>query len=161
MTGPGPPSSSCLTDQEQYCSTSQAATSCYTPHCQMQRLPALQCCSLALTQVGSPHSASRKQCTSAHAAALRELFGVQADSCSYCSLSAGLISCFAVSSAGRYVVSGSVAGAVKLWSLTEGLQLDIQEAAHPAGVSALAFLGPAVVSHLPLPVHCLRSQVDL
>ena len=70
-------------------------------------------------------------------------------------LSAGLISCFSVSAAGRYVVSGSASGAIKLWSLTEGVQLDIQEAAHPAGVSALAFLEPAVVcppgTHSPWP----------
>lgn len=59
--------------------------------------------------------------------------------------SAGLISYFSVSAAGRYVVSGSAVGAIKLWSLKEGVQLDMQEAAHPAGVSALAFLEPAVV----------------
>lgn len=50
-----------------------------------------------------------------------------------------------MSAAGRYVVSGSAAGAIKLWNLTEGVQLDMQETAHPAGVSALTFLEPAVV----------------
>ena len=57
------------------------------------------------------------------------------------------------------MVSGSAAGAIKLWSLTEGVQLDIQEATNPAGVSALAFLEPAVVCHLALTVHGLRLNV--
>ena len=63
---------------------------------------------------------------------------------------AGLISCFSISAAGRYVVSGSSTGAIKLWSLTEGVQLDMQQAAHPAGCTALAFLEPSVVCHIAL-----------
>ena len=43
-------------------------------------------------------------------------------------------------------MSGSAVGAIKLWSLTEGVQLDMAEDAHPAGCSALAFLEPSVVS---------------
>ena len=73
--------------------------------------------------------------------------------------SAGLISCFSVSAAGRYVVSGSASGAIKLWNLTEGMQLDIQEAAHPAGVSALAFLQPAVVCPPGTHSPCPRAEV--
>lgn len=65
-----------------------------------------------------------------------------------------------MSTAGQYVVSGSAAGAVKLWSLTEGVQLDIQEATHPAGISALAFLEPAVVCHLTLTVHGLGGGLS-
>ena len=45
------------------------------------------------------------------------------------------------------MVSGSAAGALKLWSLTEGIELDVQEAAHREGCSAAAFLEPGVVSH--------------
>lgn len=67
--------------------------------------------------------------------------------------SAGLISCFSVSAAGRYITSGSASGDIKLWSLTQGVQLDLQQAAHPAGVSALAFLEPGVVSLMFLGVH--------
>ena len=73
--------------------------------------------------------------------------------------SAGLISCFSVSAAGRYVVSGSAVGAIKLWSLKEGVQLDMQEAAHPAGLSALAFLEPAVVCCISSPWPRAESNV--
>ena len=76
----------------------------------------------------------------------RAYHGVQLRSGSCCPAYAGLISCFSVSAAGRYVTSGSAAGALKLWSSSEGVQLDVQQAAHPAGVSALAFLEPGVVS---------------
>ena len=78
-----------------------------------------------------------------------------------CVPSAGLIACFSVSAAGRYVVSGSVVGAIKLWSLTEGVQLDMQETAHPAGVSALAFLEPAVVHRRALATTALSIESQI
>jgi len=52
-----------------------------------------------------------------------------------------------VSQAGRYMVSGCAVGTVKLWSLTEGMQLDMQPDAHPGGCSSLGFLEPSIVSH--------------
>jgi len=62
-------------------------------------------------------------------------------------LPAGIITCFSVSQAGRYMVSGCAVGTVKLWSLTEGMQLDMQPDAHPGGCSSLGFLEPSIVSH--------------
>ncbi len=45
------------------------------------------------------------------------------------------------------MVSGCAAGSIKLWSLTEGIQLDMQPDAHPGGGSSLGFLEPSIVSY--------------
>ena len=45
------------------------------------------------------------------------------------------------------MVSGCAVGSVKLWSLIEGIQLDMQSDAHPGGCSSLGFLEPCIVSY--------------
>lgn len=58
---------------------------------------------------------------------------------------AGPITCFKVQSAGRFVASGDCKGGLKLWSLVEGVQLDVREGAHSTACSAVAFLEPHLV----------------
>ncbi|KAK9806325.1 hypothetical protein WJX72_010354 [[Myrmecia] bisecta] len=57
----------------------------------------------------------------------------------------GEVTCLAAGRQGTWLVSGSAVGALKLWHITGGEQLDLKEDAHPAGVTAITFLEPAMV----------------
>ena len=66
---------------------------------------------------------------------------------------AGLVTCFKVQSAGRFVASGDCKGGLKLWSLVEGVQLDMRDDAHLHACSVLAFLEPHVVCCSSVPAY--------
>lgn len=59
----------------------------------------------------------------------------------------------------RYLVSGSADGVIKIWDMEDGTTLDQLTAPAPAPITALAFVGPLMVSQHVTPGSCMGGQM--